>query len=124
MSARVLPEWQGKGVGRQLVQSAAAMVARRDIRALEAVGTHREGPSCMLPASWLESVGFAVVRPHPLTPRLRMDLQSTVRWRPQLGAAWQRLAALVPQTSTPEPAGFEPLRREATPGADVRNAAY
>lgn len=113
MSARVVEDWQGKGVGRQMVQSAAGLVARRDIRALEAVGTYREGLSCMLPVSWLLSVGFGVVRPHPLTPRLRMDLQSTVRWKPDLGAAWQRLTALVPQTSQPELAGFEPIRRDA-----------
>ncbi|HYP44007.1 MAG TPA: GNAT family N-acetyltransferase [Propionibacteriaceae bacterium] len=119
MSARVLPEWQGKGVGKQLVQSAASLVARRDIRALEAIGSYCEGPSCMLPASWLVSVGFAVVRPHPLTPRLRMDLETTARWRPGFGAAWQRLAALVPQPSSPEPAGFEPIRRSVTDGTDA-----
>lgn len=115
MSARVVEPWQGKGIGRQLIQTAAGLAARRDIRALEAVGTYRDGPSCMLPASWLLSVGFGVVRPHPLTPRLRMDLQSTIRWLPDLGAAWQRLAALVPQTTPPEPAGFEHLRRDAMP---------
>ena len=115
MSMRVVEEWQGKGIGRQLVQSAAGLVARRDIRALEAVGTYREGPSCMLPASWLQSVGFAVVRPHPMMPRLRMDLQTTVRWKPDLGAAWQRLTGLVPQGVPPEPAAFEPITRDALP---------
>ena len=80
MSVRVVEECAGKGIGRQLVQSAAGLVVRRDIRALEAVGTYTRGPSCMLPAGWLEAVGFAVVRPHPITPRLRMDLQSTLRW--------------------------------------------
>jgi GNAT superfamily N-acetyltransferase len=115
MSVRVVEEFQHKGIGRQLVQSAAGLAARRDIRALEAVGTYRDGPSCMLPASWLQSVGFAVVRPHPLTPRLRMDLQSTLRWKPDLGAAWQRLAGLVPQTVPPEPANFEAAQRDAFP---------
>jgi len=113
MSVRVVTDFQHKGIGKQLVQSAAGLVARRDIRALEAVGTYRDGPSCMIPASWLQSVGFAVVRPHPLTPRLRMDLQTTVRWKPDLGAAWQRLTGLVPQGVPPEPAGFEPTRRDA-----------
>jgi len=117
MSLRVVDGFQGKGIGRQLVQSAAALVVRRDIRALEAVGTYRTGPSCMVPASWLESVGFSVVRPHPITPRLRMDLQTTLRWRPDLGAAWQRLAGLVPQTVPPEPAAFEPVTRDTLPMA-------
>jgi GNAT superfamily N-acetyltransferase len=105
LSARVAEEFRGKGIGRQLVQSAAGLVVRRDIRALEAVGTYHDGPSCMLPVGWLEAVGFAVVRPHPITPRLRMDLQSTLPW-PNLGAAWHRLAGLVKSPATPEPASY------------------
>jgi GNAT superfamily N-acetyltransferase len=105
LSARVAEEFRGKGIGRQLVQSAAGLVVRRDIRALEAVGTYADGPSCMLPAAWLEAVGFLVVRPHPITPRLRMDLQTSLRW-PDLGAAWHRLAGLVSSPATPEPASY------------------
>jgi GNAT superfamily N-acetyltransferase len=105
LSARVAEEFRGKGIGRQLVQSAAGLVVRRDIRALEAVGTYQASPSCMLPVGWLEAVGFAVVRPHPITPRLRMDLQNTVRWL-DLGAAWHRLAGLVKSPAAPEPASY------------------
>ena len=110
LSARVVEEWRGKGIGRQLVQSAAGLVVRRDIRALEAVGTYNDGPSCMLPTGWLEAVGFAIVRPHPITPRLRMDLHSSLRW-PDLGAAWHRLAGLVGSPAAPEPASY--TQREA-----------
>jgi GNAT superfamily N-acetyltransferase len=110
LSVRVAEEFRGKGIGRQLVQSAAGLVVRRDIRALEAVGTYQSGTSCMLPVGWLEAVGFAVVRPHPITPRLRMDLQSTLRW-PNFGAAWHRLAGLVKSPATPEPASY--ARRES-----------
>jgi GNAT superfamily N-acetyltransferase len=105
VSARVAEEFRGKGIGRQLVQSAAGLVVRRDIRALEAVGTYADGQSCMLPTAWLEAVGFSVVRPHPITPRLRMDLQTSLRW-PDLGAAWHRLAGLVSSPATPEPASY------------------
>jgi GNAT superfamily N-acetyltransferase len=113
LSARVAEEFRGKGIGRQLVQSAAGLAVRRDVRALEAVGTYQAGPSCMLPVGWLEAVGFAVIRPHPITPRLRMDLQSTVRW-PGLGAAWHRLAGLVKSpATTPEPASY--AHRQAAP---------
>lgn len=106
MSALVIEEHRGHGIGRQLMQSAAGLVARRDIRALEAVGTYHDGPSCMLPVGWLEAIGFAVTRAHPTTPRLRMDLASTVRWRPDLGAAWHRLTGLVAQPHPPEPAAY------------------
>lgn len=108
VSVRVAEEHRGHGVGRHLVQTAAGLVARRDIRALEAVGTYHDGPSCMLPTGWLQSVGFAVVRPHPVTPRLRMDLQTTQRWRPGLGAAWSRLTGLVTQPAAVEPATYAP----------------
>jgi len=111
-SVRVVEEHRGHGVGRHLVQTAAALVARRDIRALEAVATHQQGPSCLLPAAWLEGIGFTVVRPHPVTPRLRMDLQATARWRPDLGAAWSRLTGLVTQPASVEPATY--ARRETT----------
>lgn len=106
LAVRVAEEHRGHGVGRQLVQSAAALVARRDIRALEAVGSYRHGPSCMLPAAFLEQVGFTVVRPHPVTPRLRMDLQTTLRWRSDLGAAWHRLTGLVAQPVATDPATY------------------
>jgi GNAT superfamily N-acetyltransferase len=106
MSVQVLEEFRGHGIGRQLVQSAAALLTRRDIRALEAVGTNRPVGSCVLPTGWLEAVGFTIVRPHPVTPRLRMDLQATLRWKPDLGAAWSRLTDLVSQPAAPEPASY------------------
>lgn len=112
LSAQVSETWRGKGLGRQLVSTAAGLVARRDLRALEAVGTRREGPSCLVPAGWLESVGFEVVRDHPVTPRLRMDLQTTQRW-PGFGAAWNRLTGLVTPPTTPQPASY--ARRESEP---------
>ena len=112
MTAHVVEEMRGKGIGRQLVQSAAGLLVRRDIRALEAVGTEQRA-SCMPPTSWLQAVGFSIVRPHPVTPRLRMDLQSTIRWRADLGAAWHRLTGLVTQPAAPEPAAFVPPERAA-----------
>ena len=105
LSVRVEEPHRGRGLGRQLLQSAAGLMVRRDIRAIEAVASSREGPSCLAPAGFQERVGFTVVRPHPVTPRLRMDLQSTARWLPDLGAAWNRLTGLMPQPAPgPEPA--------------------
>jgi GNAT superfamily N-acetyltransferase len=110
---RVEEPYRGHGLGRQLVQSAAGLMVRRDIRAIEAVGSYREGPSCIAPAAFLQRVGFSVIRQHPVTPRLRMDLQATARWLPDLGAAWNRLTGLMPQ---PAP-GPEPAHRRAGAGA-------
>lgn len=58
-AVQVVEPWQGRGLGRSLVSSAAGLLVRRDIRAIEAVGTYHDGPSCMMPAPWLEAVGFA-----------------------------------------------------------------
>jgi GNAT superfamily N-acetyltransferase len=120
LSAQVSEAWRGKGLGRQLVSTAAGLVARRDLRALEAVGTRREGPSCLMPVGWLESVGFEVVRDHPVTPRLRMDLQTTQRW-PGFGAAWSRLTGLVAPTA-PQPASYARREPEAAPPQRARCA--
>jgi GNAT superfamily N-acetyltransferase len=113
LSTRIEEPYRGHGLGRQLVQAAAGLMVRRDIRAIEAVGSYREGPSCIAPAGFLQRVGFSVIRQHPVTPRLRMDLQATARWLPDLGAAWNRLTGLMPQ---PAP-GPEPAHRRAGAGS-------
>ena len=100
----------GQGLGKQLVQTAAGLMVRRDIRAIEAVGSYSDGPSCMLPTGFLERVGFSVVRQHPVTPRLRMDLQSSRRWLPDLGAAWNRLTGLVSAPPAPGAGLVRPAR--------------
>lgn len=115
LSTRVEEPYRGRGLGRQLIQTAAGLLVRRDIRAIDAVGSYREGPSCISPVGFLERVGFAVVREHPVTPRLRMDLQTTVRWLPDLGAAWSRLTGLMPQPA----AGPEPAHRQSSQQVSV-----
>ena len=114
LNVYVMPFWRGQGLGRQLVQTAAGQLVRADVRVFDAVGTFREGPACKLAAPWLEAVGFRLVRAHPVTPRFRMELQNTVRWRPGLGAAWQRLAGLV-VPAAPEPASYVGRRESAQP---------
>ncbi|MGI8679572.1 MAG: GNAT family N-acetyltransferase [Jatrophihabitans sp.] len=109
MTARIQPEFTGAGYGRILVQGVARDVLRRGIRAIEAFGrtgtpapepdspsnrqpTNRaDKTTCMLPADYLLAVGFKTVRPHPQTPRLRLDLRSTATWRADVEYAWERL---------------------------------
>lgn len=93
---RVAPEHRGGGLGRVLVQSMARDLVKRghQLRAVEAFGT-RNGMPSLTPATFLTAVGFAEHRPHPTTPRMRMELRSTVSWMTGMEAALERLAVAV-----------------------------
>jgi len=96
MTAHVIPEFTGRGLGRMLVQGAVKDLTRRGVRALEAFGDARwDGPHCVLPAEHLLAVGFKTVRPHPRYPRLRLDIKSTVTWREDVEVALERLLGSV-----------------------------
>lgn len=91
--AYVEPEHRGGGLGRMLVQAMAADLIRRGgFGAVEAFGDQAGRPGrCLLSAEFLGSVGFKTHRPHPTTPRMRMDLSTSVRWRDEVEAALGRL---------------------------------
>lgn len=95
MSARVMPDYGGKGVGRALAQAAARDIAQRGVRAVEAFGhtglAHPDAMRCMLPAGYLRAVGFRTVRPHPHTPRLRLESKVPTAWRAEIEAVVDRL---------------------------------
>jgi Acetyltransferase (GNAT) family len=92
MTANILSEFQGGGLGRMLVQGVAKDLTRRGVKAIEAFGDLRgEGISCMLPADYLLAVGFKTVRPHHHFPRLRLELKTTVSWREDVEVALERL---------------------------------
>jgi hypothetical protein len=95
MSAYLDPHFAGGGLGRMLVQGVARDISRRGIRAVEAFGrTTLPGAAdltCLPPAEFLLAVGFKTVRPHPRTPRLRLDIRSIVSWREDVEYAIERL---------------------------------
>jgi GNAT superfamily N-acetyltransferase len=92
MNVRVEPEWAGAGIGRMLAQAVAAELVPRGVRAIEAFGSTGAGSrGCLMPADYLRSVGFKTVRPHPLYPRLRMEMKSTVSWRYDVEYALERI---------------------------------
>lgn len=92
MVSRVLPGFQGQGLGRVLVQSVAKDLIRRGSRAIEAFGAQgREIPSCVLPAEHLLAVGFKTVRPHHRYPRLRLEARTTLSWKEDMEGALERL---------------------------------
>jgi len=92
MTGHVLPDFQGGGLGRVLLQGVAKDLVRRGVRAIEAFGDEQwEAPGCVLPAGHLRSVGFKTVRPHHRWPRLRLELKSAVSWREDVEVALERL---------------------------------
>jgi GNAT superfamily N-acetyltransferase len=113
-AARVGPDHAGGGVGRVLVQAAAKDLTRRGVRAIEAYGG--TGEPCLLPAGFLEAVGFVRVRDHARHPRLRLDLRTAVTWRDPVGEAWERIRGAV----RPFPAGANRVQRDHSDGAPAR----
>jgi len=92
MTAHILPEFAGGGLGRMLVQGVAKDLTRRGVKAIEAFGDlkHEDG-GCMVPADYLLSVGFKTIRPHHRYPRLRLELKSALSWREDVEVALERL---------------------------------
>lgn len=92
MTAHILPDFAGGGLGRVLVQSLAKDLTRRGVKAIEAFGDLRwDGPACMIPADYLLAVGFKTVRPHNRYPRLRLELKTALSWREDVEVALERL---------------------------------
>jgi GNAT superfamily N-acetyltransferase len=100
------PEHRGGGLARMLVQGMARDLVRRGCGAVEAFGERRPGVhgSCVIPAEFLGRVGFRTVRPHVTTPRMRMELRSTLRWREEVEQALEKLWGVVrPVPAVPRP---------------------
>ena len=116
-TAYVVPEHAGGGLGRMLVQGMARdLIHRGGIRAVEAFGDSRgHRRRCVVPADFLGGVGFKTHRPHPVHPRMRMELRSALTWRDELEAAVERLLGAV----RPAPKSTEPGAAHATPGREV-----
>jgi hypothetical protein len=92
LTAHVIPEFAGGGLGRMLVQGIVKELTRRGVRAVEAFGDLQwTGPACLLPAEHLLAVGFKTIRPHPRYPRLRLEMKSALSWREDVEVALERL---------------------------------
>jgi GNAT superfamily N-acetyltransferase len=104
-TAYVADEHAAGGLGRMLVQAMARdLIERGGIRAVEAFGTTAPvAGACLVPVTFLGSVGFKTHRPHPLTPRMRMDLRSALTWRDEIEATLERLLGAVRPHPKPTP---------------------
>ena len=92
MTAHVLAEFSGGGLGRMLVQGLVKDLTRRGIRAVEAFGDLKpDGLGCVTPAEYLLAVGFKTVRPHLRYPRLRLEVKTAMSWREDVEVALERL---------------------------------
>jgi GNAT superfamily N-acetyltransferase len=101
MTAHVLSEFAGAGLGRMLIQAVAKDMTRRGVKAIEAFGDLKwNGNACMVPADYLLAVGFKTVRHHLRYPRLRLELKTALSWREDVEVALERLLG----SMTPEPA--------------------
>lgn len=101
---RVLPDFTGVGLGRVLVQEVVKDLTRRGVRAVESFanaqpdegGARGEGGAgCVIPADFLRSVGFKTVAPHPMWPRMRLELHSGMSWKEDVEAALEQLLGTV-----------------------------
>lgn len=104
----VHPDHRGGGLARMLVQGVARDLVRRGCGAVEAFGETRAGGrrTCVLPAEFLGRVGFRTVQPHVTTPRMRMEMRSTLRWREEVEQALEKLWGAVrpvPAVTRPSP---------------------
>ncbi len=92
MTAHVLGEFAGGGLGRMLIQGTAKDMTRRGVKAIEAFGDLKwKEPGCVVPADYLLAVGFKTVRQHLRYPRLRLELKTALSWREDVEVALERL---------------------------------
>jgi hypothetical protein len=96
MSAHVMAEFAGGGLGRMLIQGVVQDLTGRGVKAIEAFGDLKwSQPSCLVPADYLLAVGFKTVRPHPRYPRMRLELRTTLSWQEDVEVAVERLLGSV-----------------------------
>ena len=77
---RILPDATGRGVGKALVHAVLKEAKARGKRAVECYGDRGwQHEACIVPASFLESIGFRVKREHPRFPLYRIDLGSLAK---------------------------------------------
>ena len=114
-TARILPQFQGHGLARYLMNGVVTALTSRGVRAIELFGredgpdadvTGLDVPECLLPADFARAVGFVDIQPHHRYPRLRFELASGIGWKEQVEAALEQLFTVisVPATKAAEPA--------------------
>lgn len=103
----VVPEYQGGGIGKTLIQAVLKDAKEHGKRALECFADREwTRPECMIPAQFCEAVGFKVKRDHPRFPLMRIDARSLAKVAETMEAAVEAFLESVrlPETA-PRPLG-------------------
>ena len=102
-TAYVLPQAEGRGIGKALIQAVLKDAREHGRRALECFAD-REWcqPDCMLPADFCERVGFKVRRDHVRFPLMRIDVRSLAKLTESAAEAVEDLLRSV-RMPTPAP---------------------
>lgn len=124
-TARILPEFRGRGLARYLMNGVITALTSRGVRAIELFGVEegdpcddertvgrRDGhgdqelPKCLLPANFARAVGFADIKAHRRYPRLRFELSSGIGWKAEVESALEKLFSVItiPAPKVAEPA--------------------
>lgn len=91
-----------EGVGKALVHAVLRDAKEHGKRAVEAFGDRQwRHPDCIIPARFLERIGFRVHREHLRFPLMRIDVRSLARLTEDAAAAVEKLLESV---FAPEPA--------------------
>jgi GNAT superfamily N-acetyltransferase len=90
----VVENRRGAGLGTRLLRAVAREILERGYRAVEAIGDRDWKEGWVLPASFLGSNGFRILREDPRFPLMRLELRSVV------GAGAAREAAAIPLPET------------------------
>jgi len=112
MTAKIVPEYRGRGHARSLMQGVAKHLAGRGVRAIEMFAhrgetTHLPSdeaiPPCLIPVEFGLAIGFTEVRAHHRYPRLRLELDSALGWKADVEAALEQLVSVITIPSGPAP---------------------
>lgn len=109
-TAHVVPEAQGLGLGKALVQAVLKDAKEHGKKALECFADRSwAGPDCILPATFTERIGFKVRRDHVRFPLMRIDVRSIAKLTESAAEAVEEfLRSVTTPVPSPGPARFGP----------------
>lgn len=105
---RILEEGRGSGIGKALVHAVLKEAKVRGKRAIEAYGDRQyQHEVCIMPATFLEALGFKVKREHPRFPLYRLDLSSIAKMSKSVEIAVEQFleSVFAREAAIPERAG-------------------